>query len=109
MPDKQVGISMIGIYYICPHCSQQIGTDYFCNYCPDCGGKLCWDNVKEFKEIDSQYCPYEDTDDFCKYYKEQCRDSKNCDYVKNNNLLSKYAGRLTSWEKKILLIEKGYL
>jgi transcription initiation factor IIE alpha subunit len=53
MEEKQVGVRPIGIYYICPHCNTQMRVDYYCNFCPDCGEKLNWNNVKEFNEINS--------------------------------------------------------
>lgn len=108
MNEKQVSIMPKGIYYICPHCKEQMKVEYKCNYCPDCGGKLGWDNVKEYNEIKSHYCWNEDTDGFCKYYRRQCFGSLNCDYVKSQYLLSDDIGKLTSSEKKNILIEKGY-
>lgn len=83
-------------------------VEYQCGYCPNCGGKLLWDNVKEYKEITSHSCWHEDTDDYCKHYKRQCNGSANCAFCINNKDLNKHCGKLTSFEKEKLLREKGY-
>lgn len=43
----QVPIHMTGKYYHCPKCKSKMIIDHQCNYCPDCGQGLLWDNVNE--------------------------------------------------------------
>ena len=106
MESKQVWVIPTGIYYICPYCKEQMKVEYYCNYCPDCGNGLLWDNVKEFTEINSHSCYYEDVDGRCEYYGEQCVGSENCNYVRNDHILNKHIGRLTYSEKRNLLYKK---
>lgn len=105
---KQVKVHPQGIYYFCPHCNSHMIINYKSNYCPDCGSKLLWDDVNEFQDIINHHCHYEDTDEYCSYYRKGCNGSKECDLILSLQILCEYAGRLTESERRSLLFEKGW-
>lgn len=105
---KQVNIHPQGVYYFCPHCNSHMKINYKSKYCPDCGSKLLWEDANEFQDINNHSCHYEDTDEYCKYYHRCCSGSKECEYISSLHILSGYAGRLTTFERRSLLFEKGW-
>jgi hypothetical protein len=77
-------------------------------YCPDCGGGLVWDDVREYENIRCNNCPNEDSNNYCRYYNKRCTGSIDCKFVDESIWLKYSKGRLTSSEKEKLYSEKGW-